>query len=444
MFGYLKLSSGSQCNSKKRYRQVYASLCSWQRQTFGVRASILISYEAVFLYQLAVDAGLIDSPAEKTPTCCKLRNDWPNHWNVNPEAAEFVSAFAILLARIKIEDDIRDSGDWLARGGNWFWARAFRQSNDYFNRLDARLIPEIDRLVDEHLSLEKRRFSGSPEEFAAPTANAFGVIFKSFANHILKESYEKVNLFYKIGQSIGAGILLSDCVFDFQRDLRRGEFNPMQNLHQLPEYRQASLKAFSRAGWDCEQLSVDQGSPLASQILRFGFARIDQFNALIETKSAQDRLRTPRRLHHRSSLRAGFCDCDIPCDGCGGGCDGCGGGCDGCDGGAPDAGVGSDSPPMCISGFFCCDPCIDPGCDSKKKRPEMQPSIESLKPDSIMDADLEDQLGVADCPLNPTGYILVDGERYPAKTNGQFCDIGQQVRVISKSSFGFVVEPIEG
>ncbi|MDB2687566.1 DUF5685 family protein [Mariniblastus sp.] len=446
MFGYLKLSSRSNCNSKKRYRQIYASLCSWQRQTFGVRASILISYEAVFLYQLAVDAGLVDPPAECTPTCCKLRNDWPNHWNVNPEAAEFTNAFAILLARIKIEDDIRDSGKWLARGGNWFWAKAFRQSNEYFSNFDTRLIPEIDRLVDNHLSLENQRFSGSPEEYAAPTANAFGEIFKSFASHVLKESADKVELFYGVGQAIGAGILLSDCMFDFQRDLRRGEFNPIQNKHPLGKYQQAGLKAFSRAGWDCEQLADCQQSPIASQILRFGFDRVDRFSLNLETKPVESKFRAPRRLHQWSSLRTGDCDCG-GCDACGagcegGGCDGCdGGGC--CDGGAPDGGSIADSPPMCLSGFFCCEPCFDPGCDSKKNKPQMQPSVESLKPDSIMDADLENKVGFADCPLNPTGYILVDGQRYPAKTNGQFCDTGQKVRVLAKSSFGFIVEPME-
>jgi len=433
MFGYLRLPYRSKCDSKKRYRQVYASLCSWQRQTFGVRASILISYEAVFLYQLAVDAGLVDSPAESTPTCCKLRNDWPNHWNVNPEAAEFASAFAILLARIKVEDDIRDSGTWLARGGNWFWAKAFRQSKDYFNKLDDRLIPEIDRLVDQHLDLEKLQFSGPPEEYAAPTANAFGVIFKSFASHVLKETTNKVDLFYRVGQAIGAGILLSDCVFDFRRDLRRGEFNPIQNSLQLPAYRLASLKAFSQAGWDCEQIAVNQSSPIASQILRFGFTRIDQFNPALETALVDNKFRVPRRLHQWSSLRTGFCDCD--CGGCDcGGCDG--GGCDGCGGGGCCDIDGSCT--SCGQNFCCFDAWFVDTKPSTK-----QPSIESLKPESIMDAKIEDLVGVADCPLNPTGYILVDGAIYPAKTNGKFCDTGQQVRVISKSSFGFVVEPLE-
>ena len=462
MFGYLKLSSASKCNSKKRYRQVYAALCSWQRQKFGVRASILISYEAVFLYQLAVDAGLIDSPAENTPTCCKLRNDWPNHWQVNPKAAEFASAFAILLARIKIEDDIRDSGRWLARGGNWFWSKAFRQANQYFDNMDSRLIPEVNRLVDEHLALEQQRFSGSPEDYAAPTADAFGLIFKCFAGLILRERAdkmrtfrgancdniaEKTDLFHRIGQSIGAGILLSDCVFDFQRDRRRGEFNPIQNPRQLLAYRQASLKAFSQAGWDCEQLTADQASPIseqviATQILRFGFTRIDRFNPAQETKRVENKFSAPRRLHQWSTLRSGFCDCD--CGGCDcGGCDGCdGGGC--CDGGVPDGGAVDGSSFMCMPNICCCDPCAP--CDAflcDQKEPKKQPSIDSLKPESVMDADIENLTGVADCPLNPTGYVLVDGERYPAKTSGQFCDTGQQVRVLSKSSFGFVVEPIE-
>ena len=166
MFGYLKLPRRARCDSKKQYRQVYASLCSSQRQKFGVRASILISYESVFLYQLAVDAGLVKCPAENTPTCCRLRNDWSNAWQANLEAAEFANAFAILLARIKIEDDVRDSGKWLARGGSLFWSKAFRHANQYFDGVDGSLVARIERLVDEHIDLEHQPFSGSPEDLS--------------------------------------------------------------------------------------------------------------------------------------------------------------------------------------------------------------------------------------------------------------------------------------
>lgn len=61
----------------------------------------------------------------------------------------------------------------------------------------------------------------------------------------------------------------------------------------------------------------------------------------------------------------------------------------------------------------------------------------------MLDADVIDLRGVADCPLNPTGYILVDGQRYPAKTDGQFIDAGQPISVVSRSTFGFVVELAE-
>jgi len=433
MFGYLKLPARSSCDLKKRYRQVYASLCSWQRQKFGVRASILISYEAVFLYHLAVDAGLIEPPADNTPTCCKLKNDWANHWRVNPAAAEFVSAFAILLARIKIEDDVRDSGNWLARGGSWFWSKAFRHSNGYFDDYDSLLIPKIEQLVEEHLALEQQRFSGSPEDYSTPTAKAFGLIFKSFASQLSDKSTATADRFYEIGQAIGAGILLSDCVFDYRRDLRRDEFNPIKNLNQLPAYRRAALKAFSRAGWAADRLVSDEHSPISGQILRHAFGRFDRFTPQTVEKPTS-KFRAPRRVRQWSSMRTG--DCDIPCD--------CGG-CDGCDCGAGDG----DLQPMCfrvVSPCHGCEACFcEPSQGKKSAKTELDSwnTIETLKPDSVMDAEIEGAIAVADCPLNPTGYILLDDQRYPAKTNGQFCDAGQQVRIVSKSTFGFIVELVE-
>ena len=115
-------------------------------------------------------------------------------------------------------------------------------------------------------------------------------------------------------------------------------------------------------------------------------------------------------------------------------CDCVGGDCCGSDDGSSFACCYSQSCDLC-----CCEP------TSRKKSHETTPqiSIESLKPDSVLDADVIDLRGVADCPLNPTGYILVDGLRYPAKTDGQFIDAGQPISVVSRSTFGFVVELAE-
>ena len=449
MFGYLKLPRRTRCDSKKQYRQVYASLCSSQRQKFGVRASILISYESVFLYQLAVDAGLVNCPAENTPTCCRLRNDWSNTWQANLEAAEFANAFGILLARIKIEDDVRDSGKWLARGGNLFWSKAFRHANQYFDSIDGSLVARIERLVDEHIDLERQSFSGSPADYAGPTANAFGLVFRCFAEHLSAKSDEQVELsqvelFYKIGQGIGAGILLSDCVFDFQKDRRHGEFNPIKDSYQLSLYQQAAMKAFSQAGWDSEALAMKDCWPVSGAILKYAFDRIARFSP-VQAKKPVRKLRSDRRLRRWSSMRAGFCDgCDCGgCDGCDcGGCDSSGCGCG--DVGGGDIGADASSTPMCFSVFFCCDGCdlclCGPSSAKKSAKTGSVNTIESLKPDSVLDADVVDLVGVTDCPLNPSGYIVIDGERYPAKTNGEFVDAGQKVLVLSRSTFGFIVE----
>ena len=384
---------------------------------------MLISYESVFLYQLAIDAGLVNCPADNTPTCCRLKNDWSNAWQVNPDAAEFATAFAILLAQIKVEDDVRDSGRWLARGGNWFWSKAFRHATEYFDGIDASLLPKVKRLVDEHIALENLPFTGSPNDYAAPTANAFGLMFGCFAKRLPSTSDQQVDLFYKIGQAIGAGIVLSDCVFDFQKDQRRGEFNPIKNLSQVPLYQQAALRAFGQAGWDCQTLNVDERSAISSPILKFAFDRIARFRPTLVEKPAQNFLPN-RRLRRWASMRAGVCDADCDC-----------GGCDGCDCGGEDNSMG------CAGDLCCFDACASESRTGRiQTKADQLTTIESMKPDSVLDADVVDLVGVTECPLNPTGYIVIDGDRYPAKTNGEFIERGQNVLVLSRSTFGFVVE----
>lgn len=440
MFGFLRLSASNSSNDWRKYRQTYASLCSWQRQTFGLRASILISYEAVFLYQLAVDSRLVNQLSSRTPTCCRLRNDSTNQWRIHPEAANFATAFALLLAKTKLEDDVRDSGSLLPRIGSQFWRKATDAAVAYFADTSPDLVSSVECLIEEHVLMENSNFQGSFDDYGVPTANAFGLVFEAFAGRLsdstqenfsaTQSSSEVRNRFRDLGRLIGKGILLADCVFDYHRDRRSGSFNPISNHGLRTDYQRAAAKAFADAGWITESLSPDTSS-VTCQILSHAFRRIAEFQLdSVESKPLNNRS-TPNRfspLQTRFNTRTGHCD--IPCE-CGG-CEACGecGGCETC------GGVDTDSPPCndCCFSFALCDP-----FPAKEKPTRLKINIPTL--DDSPD-DLIGTIAITDCILNPTGYIEIDGKRHPAKTSGQFCEAGQQVKLVSWTSFGFLVEPI--
>ena len=78
MFGFL--SPG--CRDV-RYRQVYAAYCAYQRHEYGVLSSPFTSYEAIFLYLVAVEMGAAEPTSSCTPTCCRFRSDSTNRWNLD-------------------------------------------------------------------------------------------------------------------------------------------------------------------------------------------------------------------------------------------------------------------------------------------------------------------------------------------------------------------------
>jgi len=266
MFGFLKPSCNGRASrlspdsSFRRYRQVYAAFCAHHRSRYGALASVLISYEAVFLYHLAIESGACSPPTVSTPTCCKLRSDPTNRWNIDQELADFCSDFGLLLVQIKVEDDVRDSRSLLAMATHRLWKRKFAVAKDRLNQVTPGLTDRIDALVKQHLGFE--RVGDAPlagritiEDYARPTADAFGLMFESFGT-ICEIRGGDTKRFKTIGQDVGRSILVSDCCMDFEKDQQRGEFNPIASPAEKQAAISHSLQTLSRLGWTCHLAEV--------------------------------------------------------------------------------------------------------------------------------------------------------------------------------------------
>src|SRR5688500_2547216 len=104
MFGFLRPRAPTLA-----YRQVYAQCCARQHELYGISSLPLLSYEAVFLYVCAIDAGLCPGPPAGAPRCCRLRTSL-NLPAADLPIAEYCASFGLLLASIKLDDDVRDEG----------------------------------------------------------------------------------------------------------------------------------------------------------------------------------------------------------------------------------------------------------------------------------------------------------------------------------------------
>ncbi len=148
MFGFLRPTG-----RPAAYRQVYARCCSFQHLYYGVGSLPLLSYEAIFLYLAAVDAGVCPPPDASAPTCCRLRTSETLRSAPDAAIAELCASVGLLLAEIKLDDDVRDDGFLLSRVARRWLRSRFRRARRCLSARD----PEFDRRVDEtigrHLEL---------------------------------------------------------------------------------------------------------------------------------------------------------------------------------------------------------------------------------------------------------------------------------------------------
>ena len=452
MFGFL-VPGPCDKQTHLRYRQIYAAFCAHHRARHGTGLSLLLSYEAIFLLTLAIESGGCAAPSAKTPRCCRLRSDPTNRWGIDRQLADYCSDFGTLLAKIKIEDDVRDHGHLSSRlAARWF-RKPFRRCLADLEKVDPSIPSVAANVVKQHLELERRSSCGiSMASYAEPTARGFAVLFANLARASAYLSQHE-ELFKKIGHAIGGAILATDCCEDRQADLKTGQFNPIKTRADFDAARRFALQNITEAGFACGDLYLSTPQPsIASSVLNRAFKRI----AKLEFES-QTIPRNPARketalldripISMRPTLRQGDCDCgadaccSVGCDSCfSGGCDvGCDG-CSVCDFGENTGCLRCSSNGCSCNGCGVVEGCCDSCCDNtgKKKKTAGENAGLTNSTDSMAG-----KTGTCIGPLAPMGLIRVDGIERPAKSENGFLESGTLVRIIQEEAFGVLVRAAE-
>src|SRR5262249_41373986 len=139
----------------------------------------------------------------------------------------FCSSLALLLASIKIEDDIRDDHSTIARVARWILKRRFRRASQFFSGLDFAFAERVSQLVSAHHLLEQTGTAIPLSEYVHPTAEAFSYVFGLMAHVPGLTDYKQPLM--RVGREIGAAIIAADCAADWPSDRRQGRFNPLPN-----------------------------------------------------------------------------------------------------------------------------------------------------------------------------------------------------------------------
>lgn len=226
MFGFLNPGQHS-----LSYRSLYARCCQLQRQSYGVLSLPWHAYESVFLYCCCVDAKAIDLRNVISQRCCRLTTGAPLGSATDAEVGLFTASVSLLLAKVKLEDDIRDHHSVLARAAQWLLSRRRERAVDYFRTIDGDFTVRLAGILQQQAEMEYERSPGiSLEQYSEPTAAACAYLFQLLSRLPHLEGYRQA--LEAIGRSIGGGMVAFNCALDWRRDRQRGLYNPVKNLNE--------------------------------------------------------------------------------------------------------------------------------------------------------------------------------------------------------------------
>ncbi len=243
MFGLL-----SPKTQTREYRHAYSQVCREHHATHGKLAVPFHSYESVLLYLLASDLGYCPT-SKPTELCCRLRPAAEPPSEHALAASRFSANFSLLLAWVKLTDDVTDDRSYRARLLLRLMKSRLGQMFVYFERIDPDFRKAIHTTLSRHAELER---SGccSLDHFAAPTADSFAYLFELYA--IALNLRDHTAWLQKVGALLGAAIICFDVAADYHADQRRHSFNPLSSHADIPAAVNRAKRLLSDAANICE------------------------------------------------------------------------------------------------------------------------------------------------------------------------------------------------
>lgn len=224
MFGYIKPDMPElKVREKQRYEAWYCGLCRALSKRYGQAPRLMLSYDAAFL-------GMFVSAAAGYPSPC-AQHACPAHPLLkrklmvdrsNP-ALDFASDACVILAKFKLDDDVRD-GRPARAAVKLPLLHAFRRAK----KLNGELYSAVEKHIKELCRIEEE---GEPSLDAA--ANGFGEMMRSvFLLAPLGKADSENNrcVLGETGFWIGRTIYLLDAWDDREKDAKKKLYNPFNLL----------------------------------------------------------------------------------------------------------------------------------------------------------------------------------------------------------------------
>lgn len=270
MFGFL-----AGCNRSIEYRSMYSRCCQHQHANFDTLSLPFLSFESTFVYALAAELGGTGGFTPRRQRCCKLMGRSSTKQAPDEQAGRFAAALGVILAKVKLEDDLRDAKSMFERVKSNFQSRllkqAFANAGRFFSDLDSGFESELETYGTQQSELEQAR-TANLVEYAVPTADAMGYLFGLMSR--LPNMAKHNSLLREIGNSVGQAIVLNDCGLDWRFDQKRGHFNPVTTSENADEAMKLARHSLRQA-YDLLHSAIQEPHSVVGDILKHCTSRIE-------------------------------------------------------------------------------------------------------------------------------------------------------------------------
>ncbi len=215
MFGYVKTDMPNMyVKDTVLYKAMYCGLCKSIGKTCGQKARLVLNYDLTFLSLLVHNLLDVDVKIEKQR--CVVHQIRKRPIAVPDEVSKRIASLNVILAYYKLCDDVIDNKK--GRFKRAFFKKAYKKA--------CKSESELDKIVKKRYSelLEYEKSACDSIDFVA---DPFGCMMQEIVEVLLGDRFdENVS---KLAYALGKWIYLIDALDDFDKDLKKRNFNVFVN-----------------------------------------------------------------------------------------------------------------------------------------------------------------------------------------------------------------------
>lgn len=271
MFGYVTIARPElKIKDEETYRAFYCGLCRALKKRHGLAGQSTLSYDMTFVVLLL--SALYEPPTEAGSTWCAIhpRGRRPI---VRNQVLDYGADMNLLLAYYNLLDDWLDEKRISAKLGSDLMKKHVRKVEENYPRQAKAVRDYLKEIADT-----EQKGEADPDGPAGATGVMLGEILAREPEDPWSPTLRKIGFY------LGKFIYLMDAYEDLERDLEKGNYNPLipwgRTRAQVADRVQEALtQVMSEATLAFERLPIVEGEELLRNILYAGvWVRFDEIS----------------------------------------------------------------------------------------------------------------------------------------------------------------------